>query len=136
MAAGVLTPASPYPAPSRPLLGILTPVRVAFLQLGPELCSDSQLRNVDFSASLHSGDEFKLSRPSLMESRDSELVQGRASKAFWGGKLPLARTALWTQVDRAIKELLQNRDLIETTADPHIVGYICNALVEAGVGRL
>ena len=87
MAAGVLTPASPYPAPSRPLLGILTPVRVAFLQLGPELCSDSQLRNVDFSASLHSGDEFKLSRPSLMESRDSELVQGRASKAFWGGKL-------------------------------------------------
>jgi len=48
----------------------------------------------------------------------------------------LAGTALWTQVDRAIKELLQNRDLIETTADPHIVGYICNALVEAGVGRL
>jgi len=92
MAAGVLTPASPYPAPSRPLLGILTPVRVAFLQLGPELCSDSQLRNVDFSASLHSGDEFKLSRPSLMESRDSELVQGRASKA--SGAASCATTGL------------------------------------------
>jgi hypothetical protein len=39
-------------------------------------------------------------------------------------------TVEWTVVDRAIRELVENRDLKETTAHSHIVGYLCKALVE------
>ncbi len=37
-------------------------------------------------------------------------------------------TPEWTLIDRAISELAKNRDLQETTAHSHIVGYLCKAL--------
>ena len=39
-----------------------------------------------------------------------------------------AGTATWSVVDRAIRELAENRDLEETTSHEHIVGYLCKAL--------
>jgi hypothetical protein len=45
----------------------------------------------------------------------------------------LEGTALWTQIDRAITELIRNRDLVEATAHPYVVGYICKTLMESGV---
>jgi hypothetical protein len=47
----------------------------------------------------------------------------------------LEGTALWIQVDRAVTDLLQNRDLVETTAHSYVVGYICKKLMDAGVVR-
>lgn len=47
----------------------------------------------------------------------------------------LEGTALWMQVDQAITELIQNRDLVEATAHPYVVGYICQKLVEADIVR-
>ena len=38
---------------------------------------------------------------------------------------------LWKVVSKAIKELVQNRDLSETTAHPYVVGYICKRISEA-----
>ena len=32
---------------------------------------------------------------------------------------------LWKVVSKAIKELVKNRDLSETTSQPYVVGYIC-----------
>lgn len=40
---------------------------------------------------------------------------------------------LWNEVDRAIMELIKNRDLVETSAHPYIVGYICRKLVDSGL---
>ena len=47
----------------------------------------------------------------------------------------LEGTAVWMQVDQAITELIQNRDLVETTAHPYVVGYICKKIVEADMVR-
>jgi hypothetical protein len=42
-------------------------------------------------------------------------------------------TAAWRHVDAAIRDLVSNNDLIETTRHAYIVGYICKRLSEAGV---
>jgi hypothetical protein len=34
----------------------------------------------------------------------------------------------WTAIDRAVCELAENQDLVETTAHDYIVGYLCEAL--------
>jgi hypothetical protein len=39
-------------------------------------------------------------------------------------------TALWKAVHKAIKDLLENRDLKETEAREYIVGYICKVLTQ------
>ncbi len=44
----------------------------------------------------------------------------------------LAQTEEWLVIDRAIHELAQNCDLVETTAHEYIVGYLCKALAETG----
>jgi hypothetical protein len=38
---------------------------------------------------------------------------------------------LWKVVSEAIKELVKNRDLSETTAHPYLVRYICKKISEA-----
>lgn len=40
----------------------------------------------------------------------------------------------WSVIDRAVLELAENRDLVETTAHEYIVGYLCKALAERGAG--
>lgn len=42
----------------------------------------------------------------------------------------LAGSAEWAVLDRAVLELAENRDLVETTAHEYIVGYLCKALVK------
>jgi len=37
----------------------------------------------------------------------------------------------WTALDRAVRELAENRDLVETTAHEYVVGYLCQALARA-----
>lgn len=36
----------------------------------------------------------------------------------------------WKRVDKAISDLVENQDLVERTARPYIVGYICKILSE------
>ena len=40
-------------------------------------------------------------------------------------------TPLWNVVSKAIKELVKNHDLSETTSHPNVVGYICKRVSEA-----
>jgi hypothetical protein len=40
----------------------------------------------------------------------------------------LVQTTEWSVIDRAIRELAENHDLVETTNHVHIVGYLCRAL--------
>ena len=35
----------------------------------------------------------------------------------------------WKQLDKAISALVKNQDLLERTARPYIVGYLCQALL-------
>lgn len=37
-------------------------------------------------------------------------------------------TRLWTAVESAINDLVLNRDLVESTARPYVVGYLCQKL--------
>jgi hypothetical protein len=37
----------------------------------------------------------------------------------------------WATIDRAIRELAENRDLIETTQHEYVVGFLCKALAES-----
>ena len=39
-----------------------------------------------------------------------------------------AMSSQWSVIDRAVLELAENRDLVETTAHEYIVGYLCKAL--------
>jgi hypothetical protein len=39
-------------------------------------------------------------------------------------------TALWATVESAISDLVQNDDLVETTARPYIVGYLCQRILD------
>jgi hypothetical protein len=41
----------------------------------------------------------------------------------------------WTVLDRAVSELVENRDLVETTAHTYVVGYLCKALATTGRGN-
>ncbi len=34
----------------------------------------------------------------------------------------------WAAIDRAVRELAENRDLVETTEHEYVVGYLCQAL--------
>jgi hypothetical protein len=38
---------------------------------------------------------------------------------------------LWNAVSKAIAELVKNGDLLETTAHPYVVGYICEKVSES-----
>ena len=40
---------------------------------------------------------------------------------------------VWSVLDRAIDELVENKDLQETTARRYIVGFLCKALDDAGL---
>jgi hypothetical protein len=40
-------------------------------------------------------------------------------------------TPEWAILDRAIRELVENQDLRETTAHEYIVGYLCKSLADA-----
>jgi len=42
----------------------------------------------------------------------------------------LTTTPQWAVIDRAVLELAENQDLVETTAHEYIVGYLCKALAE------
>jgi hypothetical protein len=37
-------------------------------------------------------------------------------------------TPVWKLVDKAINDLVENKDLVETTRRDYIVGYICEKL--------
>jgi hypothetical protein len=37
-------------------------------------------------------------------------------------------TTRWRQLDKAVRELVKNKDIIETTRREYIVGYLCKAL--------
>jgi hypothetical protein len=41
-------------------------------------------------------------------------------------------SAEWTALDRAVRELAENRHLVETTAHEYVVGYLCQALATTG----
>src|ERR1700692_2732861 len=43
--------------------------------------------------------------------------------------IELEGTRLWTAVESAINDLVLNNDLIESTARPYIVGYLCQKLL-------
>ncbi len=49
----------------------------------------------------------------------------------------LEKTRLWAAVESAIKDLVSNNDLVESTARPYIVGYLCQKLLNErqGVGE-
>lgn len=40
-------------------------------------------------------------------------------------------TARWAVLDRALAELVENRDLVESTRHEYVVGYLCQALSDA-----
>ena len=40
----------------------------------------------------------------------------------------LEGTPVWQAIEHAVTDLVQNRDLVVTTEDDLVVGYICNAL--------
>ena len=42
-------------------------------------------------------------------------------------------TPLWRALERALDDLVTNRDLVETTRREYIVGYLCQEVVAAGV---
>jgi hypothetical protein len=50
--------------------------------------------------------------------------------------LGLTTTPQWAVIDRAVLELAENRDLVETTAHEYIVGYLCKALAEGTVSDI
>jgi hypothetical protein len=37
-------------------------------------------------------------------------------------------TAIWKKLDKAVNELVKNKDIVETTRREYIVGYLCEAL--------
>jgi hypothetical protein len=39
----------------------------------------------------------------------------------------------WQVLDHAIRDLIENRDLQETTSHAHVVGYLVKQLADAGV---
>ena len=41
----------------------------------------------------------------------------------------LEKTRLWAAVESAIRDLVSNNDLVESTARPYIVGYLCQKLL-------
>jgi len=41
----------------------------------------------------------------------------------------LEKTRLWAAVESAIKDLVSNNDLVESTTRPYIVGYLCQKLL-------
>jgi hypothetical protein len=42
----------------------------------------------------------------------------------------LEGTPLWAAVNAAIEDLVENRDLVETTARDYIVGYLCQKIIQ------
>jgi hypothetical protein len=40
-------------------------------------------------------------------------------------------SVLWKAVSKAVRELVKNGDLTETTAHPYVVGYICKKVNDA-----
>ena len=42
-------------------------------------------------------------------------------------------TARWDVINRTIEDLVENKDIQETTDRKYIVGYLCKALFDAGV---
>ena len=50
--------------------------------------------------------------------------------------LGLTTTPQWAVIDRAVLELAENRDLVETTAHEYIVGYLCKALADRMGGEI
>jgi hypothetical protein len=42
----------------------------------------------------------------------------------------LEGTALWNALELAIKDLVLNRDIVESTARPYIVGYLCQKILK------
>jgi hypothetical protein len=43
--------------------------------------------------------------------------------------IKLEGTPLWVAVELAVDDLVLNKDLVETTARPHIVGYLCQGIL-------
>jgi hypothetical protein len=41
----------------------------------------------------------------------------------------------WKRIDRGIADLVENQDLVERAARPHIVGYLCKMLLQRKKGR-
>jgi hypothetical protein len=37
-------------------------------------------------------------------------------------------TKVWRSIEKAIRDLVENRDIVETTPRDYIVGYICHQL--------
>lgn len=46
----------------------------------------------------------------------------------------LEKTRLWAAVESAIKDLVSNNDLVESSARPYIVGYLCQKLLNERKG--
>ena len=46
----------------------------------------------------------------------------------------LEKTRLWAAVESAIKDLVSNNDLVESTARAYIVGYLCQKLINERQG--
>jgi len=44
-------------------------------------------------------------------------------------------TKLWRVIDKAVDDLVENRDLTETTDRRYIVGYLCNKIVKSNIGK-
>ena len=42
----------------------------------------------------------------------------------------LEGTVEWSAIDRAVRELAANQDLVETTKHEYIVGFLCKALAD------
>ena len=42
-----------------------------------------------------------------------------------------ASTEMWKTLDRAIDDLVKNRDIVETTRHVYIVGYLCKAVASS-----
>ncbi|MEW4212085.1 hypothetical protein Q0O85_26565 [Priestia megaterium] len=45
----------------------------------------------------------------------------------------LEGTPLWKVIDKGINNLVENKDLEETTSREYIVGYLCKLINEAGI---
>lgn len=44
-------------------------------------------------------------------------------------------TKLWRVIDKALDDLVENRDLTETTDRRYIVGYLCKRIVKSNIEK-
>jgi len=76
--------------------------------------------------------ENKSGRADRKTRTSSRKAQGQTSHPYQ----KYVPTKLWKVLDRAVDDLVKNRDIVETTNRVYIVGYLCKAVASRSGGRV